>query len=142
MPPGAVFPLEANGDYMNGISFHKGCYVGQELTARTHHTGVVRKRLMPLKFDGDASSIRINTKILDERGNPVGKFRRGINKYGIGLLYVELAMAAKSLLLQPDGGQAIPCQTEKPSWWETNSKVNGEVRGFNPRPAESKEAQA
>ena len=26
----------------------QGCYLGQELTARTHHTGVIRKRIMPL----------------------------------------------------------------------------------------------
>ena len=30
------------------VSFNKGCYLGQELTARTHHTGVVRKRVMPI----------------------------------------------------------------------------------------------
>jgi folate-binding protein YgfZ len=49
IPPGKCFPLEYNADYMHGVSFHKGCYVGQELTARTHHTGVVRKRIMPVK---------------------------------------------------------------------------------------------
>ncbi|EDS40840.1 conserved hypothetical protein [Culex quinquefasciatus] len=50
-PQGKCFPLESNCDYMHGVSFHKGCYIGQELTARTHHTGVVRKRLMPLTFE-------------------------------------------------------------------------------------------
>lgn len=47
LPSAACFPLESNGDYLHGVSFHKGCYLGQELTARTHHTGVVRKRIMP-----------------------------------------------------------------------------------------------
>ncbi|ORY81734.1 hypothetical protein BCR35DRAFT_303859, partial [Leucosporidium creatinivorum] len=37
-------PLEANLDFMGGVDYKKGCYVGQELTARTHHKGVVRKR--------------------------------------------------------------------------------------------------
>jgi transferase CAF17, mitochondrial len=40
-------PLDSNMDIMNGIDFRKGCYVGQELTIRTKHRGVVRKRILP-----------------------------------------------------------------------------------------------
>jgi folate-binding protein YgfZ len=40
-------PLEANLDLLGYISFKKGCYVGQELIARTKHKGLVRKRLLP-----------------------------------------------------------------------------------------------
>ena len=40
-------PLECNLDLLNYISFSKGCYVGQELTARTKYKGLVRKRLIP-----------------------------------------------------------------------------------------------
>ena len=40
--------LETNQEFLNAISFRKGCYLGQELTARTHHTGAIRKRVMPL----------------------------------------------------------------------------------------------
>jgi len=40
-------PLECNHDFLNSISFNKGCYLGQELTARTNFTGVIRKRIMP-----------------------------------------------------------------------------------------------
>ena len=36
-------------DLMGGIDFRKGCYIGQELTARTYHTGVIRKRIMPVR---------------------------------------------------------------------------------------------
>lgn len=41
-------PLEWNLDGLHAISFTKGCYVGQELMARTHFRGVVRKRLAPV----------------------------------------------------------------------------------------------
>ena len=39
---------EANQDFLNAVSFTKGCYLGQELTARVQYTGAVRKRIMPL----------------------------------------------------------------------------------------------
>jgi folate-binding protein YgfZ len=54
-------PFEVNLDMQGGIHFHKGCYVGQELVARTHHTGVVRRRLLPflvLSSQHSLSSLR------------------------------------------------------------------------------------
>jgi folate-binding protein YgfZ len=50
IPKGEAIPLEYNFAGLNAISFEKGCYIGQELIARTHHRGVIRKRLIPLKF--------------------------------------------------------------------------------------------
>lgn len=47
IPPLHAFPIESNLDMMGGVDFRKGCYVGQELTVRTYHTGVVRKRILP-----------------------------------------------------------------------------------------------
>ena len=40
--------LECNQEFLNAVSFRKGCYLGQELTARSQHTGSIRKRIMPL----------------------------------------------------------------------------------------------
>ena len=40
--------LECNQEFLNAVSFAKGCYLGQELTARSQHTGSIRKRIMPL----------------------------------------------------------------------------------------------
>lgn len=111
--PEKSFPMEANCDYMNGVSFQKGCYIGQELTARTFHTGVVRKRLMPLIFD---KPIAVNLSevhdIKDEQKKSVGKLRNIIGNYGLGLLRVEQVLAAKQLSINEN-----LCQTEKPSWW-------------------------
>lgn len=43
--PDATLPLEAGLLEMNGVDFGKGCYVGQETTARTHHRGTLKRRL-------------------------------------------------------------------------------------------------
>ena len=40
--------LETNQEFLNAVSFAKGCYLGQELTARSQFTGVVRKRIVPV----------------------------------------------------------------------------------------------
>jgi folate-binding protein YgfZ len=47
---GSALPLQCNMDMARGIDFRKGCYVGQELTIRTHHRGVTRKRLLPVQL--------------------------------------------------------------------------------------------
>lgn len=69
--PGSALPLESCMDVNNGgkrsgfsiskhplmihdslpsVDFRKGCYVGQELTVRTYHTGNTRKRITPIRF--------------------------------------------------------------------------------------------
>lgn len=48
IPADESLPMNCNIDLMGGIDFKKGCYVGQELTIRTHHTGVVRRRILPV----------------------------------------------------------------------------------------------
>lgn len=48
IPREAALPMEYNVDLAQGIDFKKGCYIGQELTIRTKHTGVVRKRVLPV----------------------------------------------------------------------------------------------
>jgi folate-binding protein YgfZ len=44
--------LENGFDELNAIDWQKGCYMGQELTARTRYRGLVRKRLLPVRIDG------------------------------------------------------------------------------------------
>ncbi|MCJ1404587.1 Iron-sulfur clusters incorporation protein [Xylographa trunciseda] len=48
LPRESALLQESCLDYMGGVNFRKGCYVGQELVIRTQHTGVVRKRILPV----------------------------------------------------------------------------------------------
>lgn len=115
LPPGSALPLEGNLVYMNGVSFSKGCYLGQELTARTHHTGVTRKRLMPVVFDRDPGSIEPGQDILNASTKSVGKFRSVIGLYGIGLMRV--AEISGELTLANKSGETIYLNAVKPNWW-------------------------
>ncbi|MGL4395140.1 MAG: YgfZ/GcvT domain-containing protein [Hyphomicrobium sp.] len=46
---GDAYPHEANFDLLAGVSFTKGCYVGQEIVARMQHKTTVRKRIVPVR---------------------------------------------------------------------------------------------
>ncbi|XP_064480862.1 putative transferase CAF17 homolog, mitochondrial [Ornithodoros turicata] len=112
-PPGNCFPLECNADYMSGVSFHKGCYVGQELTARTHHTGVVRKRIMPIvSLDYVLSDVPCDAPVKDQGGHTVGKYRAGLGQCGLGLLRVEESVKAQVLTVN-----SVRVSTARPGWW-------------------------
>ena len=47
--PGEIFPIEANLDYLNGIDFQKGCFIGQEVCSRMYRKGKVKKRIVSFK---------------------------------------------------------------------------------------------
>ncbi len=46
-----IFALDAGLDELHGVAFDKGCYVGQELTARMKHRGTARKRILSVRAD-------------------------------------------------------------------------------------------
>jgi folate-binding protein YgfZ len=48
---GVLFPHEANLDQLGGVSFTKGCYVGQEVVSRMEHRGTARSRILPIAAD-------------------------------------------------------------------------------------------
>lgn len=54
LPVEKAILLENGFDELHGIDWEKGCYMGQELTARTRYRGLVRKRLLPVTIDGPA----------------------------------------------------------------------------------------
>ncbi|XP_072046191.1 putative transferase CAF17 homolog, mitochondrial isoform X2 [Amphiura filiformis] len=105
LPPAEALPLESNLAFMNGVSFEKGCYLGQELTARTHHTGVIRKRIMPLEITGthkentgtDESGSKCGDGLLTPGsvittpdGKDAGRARGHLGQYGLGLMRVNV----------------------------------------------------
>ncbi|KAL8704793.1 MAG: hypothetical protein Q9201_002064 [Fulgogasparrea decipioides] len=127
---GEALPQESNIDYMSGIDFRKGCYVGQELTIRTHHTGVVRKRILPvqvygkegkppkeLRYDPDTSlelpSAAQNIARVDTRGRSAGKWLKGIGNIGLALCRLETMTDVK---LTEEGSHWSPEHEFKMSW--------------------------
>lgn len=81
------FLLEHRMDEWNAIDFKKGCYVGQELTARTKYRGNVRKRLTTVTVHGPLPET--GTPVLVE-GVEVGTVRTGINDRALAILRIEL----------------------------------------------------
>lgn len=113
LPPQNCFPLECNCDYLHGVSFHKGCYIGQELTARTYHTGVVRKRLMPLYFSKLPKKLPKESTIIHEGVN-LGKLRGLEGNVGLALLRISKALGFGEITI----GDGL-ARVTKPSWWPT-----------------------
>jgi tRNA-modifying protein YgfZ len=53
---GDAFPHEADLDLLSGVSFDKGCFVGQEVVSRMQHRGHARKRVVPIEGEAVLSS--------------------------------------------------------------------------------------
>ena len=64
-----TFILEAGFARLGGVDFHKGCYVGQEVTARMHHKTELRKGLATVEVEGAAAP---GDAITNTAGKPVG----------------------------------------------------------------------
>jgi len=83
------FPLEYEMDKFNAIDYQKGCYVGQEVTARTHYRGTVRKKPYLVRAEAGAKlSEHIGQEITSD-DKKVGVLRSAIENQGIALLREE-----------------------------------------------------
>lgn len=100
LPVEKAFLLESGFDELNGVDWQKGCYVGQELTARTKYRGLVRKRLMPVRIEGtpDDPEGRIT---LD--GRDAGELRSHDGDWGLALLRLEAVSRAD------ESGSTLTC---------------------------------
>lgn len=66
----AFLPQELDLDRHGGLSFDKGCYPGQEIVARVHYRGAVKRRPRRLRLTAAPPSAA--ARVLDEAGTPVG----------------------------------------------------------------------
>ena len=80
--------LEAGFDELHGVDWQKGCYIGQELTARTKYRGLIKKRLFPVRIDGTAPE---PGAILTIDGKEAGEMRSSRGDMGLALVRLENA---------------------------------------------------
>ena len=78
--------LENGFDELRGIDWDKGCFMGQELTARTRYRGLVKKRLLPVRFDGPAPAP--GSQVTCD-GKDAGTLCSSVGDQGLALLRLE-----------------------------------------------------
>jgi folate-binding protein YgfZ len=101
--------LEAGFHELHGVDWKKGCYMGQELTARTYYRGLIKKRLLPVTIDGPPPAP--GTQILDAEGKDAGTMRSSIGDSGLAL--IRLAALEDGGPLTADAATLTP---RKPDW--------------------------
>jgi folate-binding protein YgfZ len=104
--------LESNFDELNGVDWDKGCYMGQELTARTKYRGLIKKRMMPVDVDGPLPAAGTEILLGDKNA---GEMRSGSDGRGIALLRLEQAEKALNGEGQLVAGEAT-LMPRKPDW--------------------------
>ena len=124
IPSGDAIALEYNIDGLHGISFTKGCYVGQELMARTHFKGVVRKRVMPVEFGPTTVPVAVGAAVVDgTTQKSIGTVRVVDENKGIGLALLRLKEALdekRALRVVGEDGTTVVAEIvhrKRPEWW-------------------------
>ena len=109
---GDTFPHEALYDQLNGLSFAKGCYVGQEVVSRMEHRGTARKRVVPVVGTADlpaaGTEIRAGDVAIGTLGSTAGT-------RGLALLRLDRVaeMRRKGV---PLTAQGVPLEVVLPAW--------------------------
>ncbi|KAJ3999544.1 Aminomethyltransferase folate-binding domain-containing protein [Lentinula boryana] len=137
--PNVAFPMDSNLDVMGAVDFRKGCYIGQELTVRTYHKGVIRKRTIPVLIQPSAHKSSETEDIHEKFGPNVdirpssatggsGPQLRGSgkllsNSHGIGLALLRteqvegVASGSLELHLTSESGASCSVKPWWPEWW-------------------------
>jgi len=108
---GDTFPHEADFDQLHGVSFAKGCYVGQEVVSRMQNRATARKRVVPIEGEAPLASgveIQAGEAVIGVVGSTAGR-------QGLALIRLDRAAEARSK------GQAIMAggvavALRKPDW--------------------------
>jgi hypothetical protein len=104
--------LESGFEELNGVDFAKGCFVGQELTARMKYRGLVRKRLLPVVLKGPRPEPGTIIR-LGER--EAGEMRSSIDGRGLALLRLD-RIAEADQASTPLSAGATEVMPVKPDW--------------------------
>ena len=89
---GDTFPHEADLDQLGGVSFSKGCFVGQEVVSRMQNRGNVRKRVVPIEGEGPLASgaeVKVGAAAIGTVGSVAGRL-------ALALLRLDRAAEAKA----------------------------------------------
>ncbi|MDQ6989545.1 MAG: folate-binding protein [Mariprofundaceae bacterium] len=98
-----IFPLNANLIERQGVSFDKGCYVGQEVTSRMHWRGGIKKKLYRVQLDKAVSTLPCPIFSSAKVGmlSSLASNTQG-EHLGIALLPIEVAEKNSSLTAEGD----------------------------------------
>ncbi|HLY07488.1 MAG TPA: hypothetical protein VKR31_17210, partial [Rhizomicrobium sp.] len=106
-----MFALDADLEELHGVSFEKGCYVGQELTARMKHRGTARKKLLPI--EACAGGLLSPGTRVSANGSDLGAITSIYKNRGFALLRLDRLAEARDA---PLDSQGTPVIVKKPSW--------------------------
>ena len=81
-----VFPHDVNMDVLGGVSFSKGCYIGQEVVARMKHRGNTRKRIRRVRFSDAVPPVGAGVMA---GGKLVGRMGSSVDGAGLALLRID-----------------------------------------------------
>ena len=81
-----LYAIDANLDLLAAIDFHKGCYVGQELTSRMKRRGQIKNRILGFRYKGEAPITGAEILNIDKRAGEVLAATQG---YGIALMRID-----------------------------------------------------
>jgi hypothetical protein len=110
--------LESGFDELHGVDWQKGCYIGQELTARTKYRGLIKKRLFPVRIEGPAPA---PGELLMLDGKEAGEMRSSADRVGLALLRLEALEESRPL----STGSATVTPL-RPDWMRLDGK-NSEI---------------